>query len=49
LIDLELVGEKKSLTSVLEKVIRNLRLSFEVWAEVERERSKHDACNIEDF
>ncbi|GAX79093.1 hypothetical protein CEUSTIGMA_g6533.t1 [Chlamydomonas eustigma] len=49
LIDLELVGEKKSLTSVLEKIIRNLPSSFDVWAEVERERSRHDAYNIADF
>ncbi|GAX85200.1 hypothetical protein CEUSTIGMA_g12620.t1 [Chlamydomonas eustigma] len=49
LIDLELVGEKKSLTSVLEKIIRNLPSSFDVWAEVEREQSRHDAYNIADF
>ncbi|GAX84558.1 hypothetical protein CEUSTIGMA_g11979.t1 [Chlamydomonas eustigma] len=46
---MELVGEKKSLTSVLEKIIRNLPSSFDVWAEVERERSRHDAYNIADF
>ncbi|GAX79271.1 hypothetical protein CEUSTIGMA_g6711.t1 [Chlamydomonas eustigma] len=49
LLDLELVGEKKSLTSVLEKIIRSLPSSFDVWAEVERERSRHDAYNIADF
>jgi hypothetical protein len=48
LIDLELVGEKKNITSVLEKVIRNLPSSLDVWAEVERERSRHDAYNIAD-